>query len=307
MLSFTQLRSARRTQRRITIAATLAIVSATLYACRDAVTSVDDDPDGLGAGIHREYGAPIAIGNGHARSYINIDTKNGNTPLEIGVTFEESAMEGLPMDMGSHGGHAGIDLPLPAQNPTSYKLVELDWNPMGHEPATVYDQPHFDFHFYTISAAERNAIDPVTLGDVGFQTKASNLPTAAERFAFYVPVAPPEGPVVAVPYMGVHWADLRAPELQGAFGHPENAKLFTTTILHGSWDGRFIFDEPMVTRAFIMGRKTAVSPASRDSVMALSSAQQYRNAAYRPDAYRVTYDAQAREYRIALTQLKYRQ
>jgi len=107
--------------------------------------------------------------------------------------------------------------------------------------------------------------------------------------------------------MGVHWADLRAPELQGMFGHPENAKLFTTTFLHGTWDGRFIFDEPMVTRAFIMGRKAATSPASRDSVMALSTAQKYPTAAYRPDAYRVTYDAQAKEYHIALTQLTYRQ
>jgi hypothetical protein len=304
MLSFTQLRSQRRAQRRVTVVATLAVVTATLYACSDALTSVDDDPDGLGAGIHREYGAPVAIGNGSARTYINIDTKNGNAPLEIGVTFDESAMEGLPMDMGGHG--PGKDLPLPAQNPTAYKLVELNWNPMGHEPATVYDQPHFDFHFYTITAAERGAIDPVALG-AGYQTKASNLPADSQRYAFYVPVAPPGEPVQAVPNMGVHWADLRAPELQGAFGHPENAKLFTTTFLHGSWDGRFIFDEPMVTRAFIMSRKAATSLASRDSVMTLPTSQQYPNAAYRPDAYRVTYDAQAKAYLIALTQLKYRQ
>jgi hypothetical protein len=106
--------------------------------------------------------------------------------------------------------------------------------------------------------------------------------------------------------MGVHWADLRSPELQGAFGHPENAKLFTTTLLHGSWDGRFIFDEPMVTRAFILGRKTATAPASRDSVMALPAAPQSRPAGYRPDAYRVAYDAPTKEYHIALTQLTYR-
>ena len=184
--------------------------------------------------------------------------------------------------------------------------MELDWNPMGHEPATVYDQPHFDFHFYTVTAAERNAIDPTVLG-ASYQTKADNLPAENERYGFYVPVSPPGAPVASVPKMGVHWADLRAPELQAVFGHPENARTFTTTFLHGTWDGRFIFDEPMVTRAFIMGRKTATSAASRDSVIALSTAQKYPSAAYRPDAYHVTYDAQAKEYRIALTQLTYRQ
>jgi hypothetical protein len=304
MLSFSQLRAARRTHRRITIVATLAIVSATLYACSDSLTSTDDEGN-LGGGLNRLYGSPVAIGNGHARTYITSDQKNNGAPIEIGVAFDESAMDGLPMDMSGHG--AGIDLPLPAQNSTAYKLVELNWNPMGHEPATVYDQPHFDFHFYTISAAERNAIDPVALGGAAFQTKASNLPIEAERFAFFVPVSPPGEPVAAVPFMGVHWADLRAPELQGAFGHPENAKLFTTTILHGSWDGRFIFDEPMVTRAFIMGRKAATAPASRDSVMALPAAQKYPTPAYHPDAYRVVYDAQTKEYRIALSQLTYRQ
>jgi hypothetical protein len=297
MLSFSQ--------RRITIVAAVAVVSATLSACSNSrVTSIDDDSEGLGAGIHRAYGAPVPLGNGHVRSYITIDQKANGAPIEIGVAFDESAMEGLPMDMASHG--AGHDLPLPEQNPTAYKLVELNWNPMGHEPATVYDQPHFDFHFYTVTAADRNAIDPETLG-AAYQNKANNLPAPDQRYAFYVPVSPPEGPIASVPKMGVHWADLRAPELQGMFGHPENAKLFTTTFLHGTWDGRFIFDEPMVTRAFIMGRKAATSPASRDSVMALSTAPKYPTAAYRPDAYRVTYDAQAKEYHIALTQLTYRQ
>jgi hypothetical protein len=305
MLSFSQPRATRRSQRRITIVATLAIVSAVLYACSDsrAITSVEDgNSTDLGGGAVRQYGAPLTLGNGNARTYIDID-KSGK-PLEIGVAFAESAMEGLPMDMTSHG--AGMDLPLPSQNPTAYKLVEINWNPMGHEPATVYDQPHFDFHFYTVTAADRNAIDPTVLG-ASYQAKADNLPAENERYAFYVPVSPPGAPIASVPKMGVHWADLRAPELQGQFGHPENARTFTTTFIRGTWDGRNIFDEPMITRAFIMGRKTATSAASRDSVIALSTPQKYPNAAYRPDAYHVTYDAQAKEYRIALTQLTYRQ
>ena len=56
-------------------------------------------------------------------------------------------------------------LDLPAKNPTQYKFVQFDWNPAGHEPAGVYDLPHFDFHFYTVSRrsaeldpAERSAV-----------------------------------------------------------------------------------------------------------------------------------------------------
>ena len=27
---------------------------------------------------------------------------------------------------------------MPAQNPTPYKCIELDWNPAGHQPAGIY-------------------------------------------------------------------------------------------------------------------------------------------------------------------------
>jgi hypothetical protein len=37
--------------------------------------------------------------------------------------------------------------------------------------------------------------------------------------------------------------------------------------------------------------------------MALPAAQRYAPAGYHPAAYRIAYDARAREYRVALTQL----
>jgi hypothetical protein len=43
------------------------------------------------------------------------------------------------------------------------------------------------------------------------------------------------------------------------FGKPEAFRQFTTTFLHGYWDGQVIFDEPMVTRAFIISRKGAAT------------------------------------------------
>jgi hypothetical protein len=103
--------------------------------------------------------------------------------------------------------------------------------------------------------------------------------------------------------MGTHWVDVRTPELQALFGKPEAYLPFTTTFLHGSWDGRFIFDEPMITRAFIMERKSATSPAERDRVITLPTAKAYGTSGYYPNAYRITWDAEQSEYRIALTQL----
>ena len=288
------------------VAAALAFTTlAIAVACSDAANPTTPDVSssrGLGQGIHVQYGAATRVGNGRARTYVVTDQRNDRTPLEIGVVLEERALEGLPAT-----GMSMFDLALPARNPTPYRLVELDWNSHGHEPDGVYSVPHFDFHFYTITAAERNAIDPVALGDAAYQAMANNLPPEAERSQFYVPLSPPQGPVVAVPRMGAHWADLRSPELQGAFGHPENYRPFTTTFLHGSWNGRFIFDEPMITRAFILGRKSAQSQAARDSIIAVSSAQQYSPSGYRPAAYRVAYDAREHVYRIALTQLTLRQ
>jgi hypothetical protein len=261
----------------------------------------------------RQYGPAQKVGTGVVRTYVVVDAKS-RVPLEVGVAMSEQALEGLPAPsphaahMAAKDGHEHLDshvydLTLPAKNPTPYKFVELDWNPGGHEPPGVYDHPHFDFHFYTVDKAVRTGIDPTLMSDAEYRAKSANLPQDVERWPFYAALAAPGAPIMAVPRMGTHWVDLRTPELQGLLGKPEAFRPFTTTFLHGSWDGRVIFDEPMITRAFITGRKAATEPAQRDSVIALPQAQRSSPAGYYPAAYRVTYDAQAKEYRIALTQL----
>jgi hypothetical protein len=294
----------------VVLAATLALV-----ACSDSVGSngaPDLSQSGTAPGTHRQYGTPVKLGGGQARSYIVLDAKNGGAPLELGVAFDERAMDGLPAPMQmppQEGGdaHAHVDsheyiLPLPAQNPTPFKLVELDWNPQGHEAPGVYDIPHFDFHFYTITKAERDAILPT---DPQYAAKANNMPAAEFIPPFVALPLPPGVPPVtsAVPRMGVHMLDMRSPEIQGMLGRPELFKPFTTTFIHGAWDGKVTFFEPMITRAYIMGKKAETDPAKRDEIIALPTAQRYSPAGYYPSAYRITWDAQAKEYRIALTQL----
>jgi hypothetical protein len=293
---------------RTILASAVLLAAMPLAGCNDSVFGDTGTPDlsqsGTAPGTHRQYGTPLKVGDGQARAYVVLDAKRGNAPLEIGVALSERAMEGLPAPMphggGGAGGHAHVDtheflLPLPAQNPTPFKLVEMNWNPAGHEPPGIYDIPHFDFHFYTISKAERDAIVP---SDPAFATKAANFPQAAYVPAGFMVLPPPPAPVSAVPVMGVHWSDLSAPELQGALGKPDAYRPFTKTFIYGSWDGRFTFWEPMITRAYLLTKPDVTVPISIPARVAAPG--------YYPAAYRVTYDAKAKEYRIALTQLAQR-
>jgi hypothetical protein len=287
-----------------------------LAACTDASSTATgaDLPTapslhrGGGPGVHRQYGKPIKVGNGRARTYVVLDAKRGGAPLELGVALDERALQGLPATgghtMAAGGDHAGhkasgeMLLSLPERNPTQYRFVELNWNPAGHEPEGVYTVPHFDFHFYTISKAERDAIDPA---DPAFATKGDNLPPGPFVPAFNAMLAPPGVPAsaMAVPRMGVHWSDVRSPELQGMLGNPQGYRPFTATFIYGSWNGRFIFNEPMITRAFLLSKPNVELP--------VGTAASYTPAGYYPQAYRIQYDPQAKEYLVALTKLTRRQ
>ena len=321
MHSTSKFAAARQRGRNVIGAAVMLVVTGfALYACaghaNDTAPSAPSADRAIAPGVHVQYGEPQQVGNGRARAYVILDEKNGHTPLEVGVALDERALDGLPAPMpanmvmaGSNAGphdHSGstiFNLRLPTQHGTPYQFVELDWNPGGHEPPGVYDIPHFDFHFYTITREQRDAIDPAQLGDSAYLAKSGALPPQSQQTPLYIPLGAPGVPLAAVPHMGVHWADLRSQELQGMFGHPEAYRPFTTTYLHGSWDGQFIFDEPMVTRAFILGRRTASTLAQRDSVIPLQRAASVRVPGMYPTAYRITWDAQAREYHIALTAL----
>jgi hypothetical protein len=250
---------------------------------------------GPAAGLHTRYGTAVRMANGQARTYVLVD-KSGK-PFEVGVALSASALEGThQLKQGAHGPFSEYLLELPAENPTPYRFVEVDWNPHGH--GGPYTSPHFDFHFYRVPLAARNAIDPT---DTAFATKAARLPAAEEMRAGYASShvllkTTPAG--MTVPRMGLHWLDLTSPEL------PPSNKPFTTTFIMGSWDGQVIFDEPMITRDFILAQRS--DSASADSI-ALPPAQRYATAGYYPDSYGITWDAAAREYRIALKGLSWKQ
>jgi len=247
------------------------------------------------------YGAEVAVGEGVARSYVIV---NGGVVEEVGVALSEGALHGLPQVGGhaAHAGHAGhpgaeenhgappghveFVLALPADHGTAFHFVGLDWNPVGHPPEGIYDAAHFDIHFYTISEAERNLIDPA---HPDFVRKASRVPDMAVAPAGYLPhhvLEQGEPAMFTVPRMGLHWVNPAGAEFAGA--------PFTAAMLHGSWDGEFIFLEPMVAREFLLQDPDLAMPLPRPAK------------GYAPGVLRVYRDAVTSEYRIAIRDLETR-
>jgi hypothetical protein len=245
-----------------------------LAACGDSSAS---EPDAV-----TSYGAPLRLGNGTARVYAVFSK---GAPAEVGVALSEAAFSGLPAD-GAAGGSPMPDghhtymytLQMPARNPTPYRFVGLDWNPVGHVPPGIYDQPHFDFHFYSITEAKRNAIVP---SDPEFDAKAERVPAPELVPAGYTKL--PGG----VPLMGAHWVDPSSPELNG--------ELFTRTFLYGSWDGELAFAEPMITKAFMEAKTDFRGP--------IPTPARYAAPGYYATEYRVYWNEGTKEYRVALAGL----
>lgn len=217
------------------------------------------------------YGPTVPVGNGIARAWITQD-KNG-VPSAVGVTLSEKALEKLPDHMEEYvlffPGQAGSDF---------YTHALIGWNPEGHEPPGIYDLPHFDIHFYIVSNEDRMAIGPNDL--VQFE----NLPAP-----IYAPPAYIKTPG-GIPQMGAHWVDVLSPEFQGG--------IFTKTFIWGSYDGEFIFWEPMVTRAYLQ------SQPNDEVLLRLPSA--YQREGWYATKYKVAYSSTPGTYTIALSGLVYR-
>ena len=257
-------------------------------------------------GSLRTDGAPQRIGDGTVRTYVLYDPANRAVPIEVGIALSEDALENLPKPashahaadaMSSHFDTHERLLALPENNPTPYKFIQFNWNPGGHEPPGVYDAPHFDFHFWIVTNDVRESI---ALDRADYGAKGGNLPAEQYRSPFYVDAstaAKAPAAAVTVPKMGMHWLDVRSAEFAG--------KGFTKTFIYGSWDGQFVFDEPMITRDYVASKRT--DAANRDEIIEMPTPAHRQVAGYYPRAYRISYDPETREYRIALTRLTWQQ
>jgi hypothetical protein len=222
------------------------------------------------------YGPSRPLGGGVARAYVTTD-KEGK-PTEVGVVLSEKALTNLPgADHHDHGGHdhnnsTALEFPKQAEL-TLFRSMTLDWNPNGHEPHPIYSKPHFDFHFYMVTEAERMTIPGLPPTEMDPELPAPQyLPTD------YVPTPG------RVPAMGVHWVDKTSPELNGG--------PFTQTFIFGSHARKVNFYEPMITLDYLLSKPEATFPVKQSAAVGQEG--------YYPTNYRIAYDAKAKEYRVAL-------
>jgi hypothetical protein len=216
------------------------------------------------------YGEPTPVGNGVARAYVTLD--NTGKPTTVGLVISATALSGLspdPMPVEYR-----LSLPKEAAA-TPFNHIGLDWNAKGHEPAGIYDKPHFDVHFYMISYEDRLKIAPN-------DQKFDNLPSAE-----YLPEGYQRGPG-GVPQMGVHWIDVSSSELHG--------QPFTITFIYGTYDGAVTFLEPMITVAFLETKPNFIADIKQPRAYP-------KPGFYYPLKYSVRYDATTQEYRIGLDDL----
>ncbi|MGE3800048.1 MAG: DUF5602 domain-containing protein [Candidatus Kapaibacterium sp.] len=243
-------------------AATLLLATLTFAGCsEDPVTP--EDKSGTFATASQD------LGNGSAKLFVTLD-KDGD-PTEVGLRITEDALQGLP----DQEAPVTLWFNIPSQGSTTViNHVSLDWNGHGHEPAMIFDVPHFDMHFYMMTEAERLAIDPA------LTEKVENVPDAKYIPADYV--TPP--PIAAVPQMGVHWIDSKDASIT-----PGN---FTEVMIFGSWDGNLTFIEPMMTKAWLDTKPTL------EELIKLPEA--YQKNGFYPTTYKVSFDTTTNEYVITL-------
>jgi hypothetical protein len=196
--------------------------------------------------------------------------------VEFGATIPISAVEQAPHEMEMVWPPvATAVVPLPGEVRAAMGLdhVTVYWEAHGHAPGP-YLTPHFDFHFYNISAAAREAID------CGDETKPAALPAS---YALVDVDIPELGMLVGlcVPDMGMH--ALVASEL-------ERDEVFDGTMVIGYYHGAPIFVEPMIARDMLMRRQSFDLPMP--AVSALPEGVRY------PERFRAEYDAVSDGYRF---------
>jgi hypothetical protein len=214
------------------------------------------------------------LGNGNVKTYYTQSL--GGMPVELGIILNEAALSNLPKQPTS------ISIPFHMKaGKTNFTHVLIDWNPNGHEPEHIYDKPHFDFHFYFgFTNAQRLAIGP------NDTVQFANVPDSDFWPPMYWKI--PGG----VPQMGAHWVDLLAPEFNGG--------MFTKTFIFGSYDGRFIFFEPMITRDYLLTHPNESIDIRQPAA--------FQSDGWYPMKYSIRYvNTNPKQYIISLTNLVYRE
>lgn len=224
-------------------------------------------------------GKAVPLGKGTARTVVR--TEAGGKPVSIAIVLTEAALDGLPTAApGTHPNFAYV-LPMPEKGPrTVVDHVMINWEAAGHPPLKVYGVPHFDFHFYLVSASEREKVH--------FQDESESAAPSQQPPAELLPAGYVIPPGTAVSGMGVHAVNPAAPEFNG--------QPFTATFIYGFHNKRQTFLEPMVTLDYLKTKPAFSSPVIRPAT--------YLKTGLYPARYSVKYNAASRTYEVSLDDLR---
>lgn len=244
------------------------------------------------------------LGMGKAWVYVALD--GAGKPLALGVSMNKGALDGLPQrpnktsrcfDKNGNGkidadeclGDYELVFPMPqgeaAKAVSPFKWVGLNWNPHGHgHPAPPpYAEPHFDFHFYIADREAVRGLRPGACGELidceDFKRATKAVP-AKYVHRHHIDVG------AAVPDMGNHLVNSKAPELAGPNGK------FTHTFIFGAQDGHISFYEPMITRAYLLSAPSMCAPIKQPTAWAI--------AGYYPTTYCVRHSERTGRYTVSL-------
>jgi hypothetical protein len=254
-------------------------------------------------------GPEVSVGKGTARTFVLLGPHG--EPRTVGVALGEAALTGLSPRMNStsrcfdknhdgtlaHGECLGdyqstLALPDGAEKlGLPVRWVTVNWNPEGHlAPAPpVWSAAHFDFHFFMV---EPGLIEGIRTGPCAEFIHCEDFTRASKPLA---DEQLPEGYIdvgAAVAGMGNHLVDSRDPELA------DPSLGFSRTFIYGTYDGKLIFLEPMVSHAFLRSRPDRCTP--------IRAPRAYATPGYYPTSYCVRHDAATATYRVTLEGLVYR-
>lgn len=222
--------------------------------------------------VHIFKGPQVQYGSGKARSWISIDADG--KPIEIGLVLTKEIfdnLEILPSD------DITIELPLhqKAKEVTPFEHLAIKWAADGHGP--VFFVPHFDLYFYMISNEERLAIPEYTS-----ETDAlfNNYPPEG-----YLPenYGTPPGQGAVYPEIGKHWLPMPL----------GNYLPFTSVMVLGSYNGEFIFMEPMMTVDMLM--------SSPNFSTSFAQPEYFQESNYYPTVYNIYEDAKTGDIVVSLS------
>ena len=207
----------------------------------------------------------------------------GSSLVELGALVPLASIENAPEHppmIWPPPPTAKIELPQSVRQQSGLQELTVFWEAMGHPPGP-YLTPHFDFHFYTIPAAEREAIDCSDLSKPAALPAEYGLPDVDLPPDMAKLTGVPTLVGLCVPAMGMH--SLLDAEMK-------STETFRGTMVIGYYRGKPIFIEPMVTRAMLMEKKSF--DLAIPNVPGLGA---------HPTKFRAEYDAAANAYRFTFS------